>query len=403
MTPAPPAATPLATPNPATTDWVPLWNTGQTIPQTQPAVRVYRSTTQSIPNGAFTKISFDTVRYDQGPSPHWASGSPTRLTCQIPGIYQVYASIQFAPSTAGSQKMPLIYVNGTIISGVLNVAQILNASISPDTQVTSQIRLNAGDYVEAGVYQDTGSALNVLASDAGNNQFNCELGMALIGGMPGPPGIGVPSPVVNGQWIKGSGGAAIWAPITYSDLPVSLGQFNNGYSNYAADLNNCTQIGFYAFNPSTVNAPFAGYGTVHVLSLFDGTNCRQIAYQYNAEISYTRRRNDGGAWTAWYKGLPGVAGVETAAWPGQARMQVGSQSGTIGAAGHGGNSVTITLPTAWPNAHIFCIAQSWPGSTWSGYSGIISCLPNGLGAMYAQFENTASANNYTLMWLSIGY
>ena len=30
---------------------------------------------------------------------------------------------------------------------------------------------------------------------------------------------GIPLPVVNGQWIKGVGGAAVWQPIAYADLP----------------------------------------------------------------------------------------------------------------------------------------------------------------------------------------
>jgi hypothetical protein len=41
-------------------------------------------------------------------------------------------------------------------------------------------------------------------------------------GTPGAPGVGVPVPVVNGQWIKGVGGAAVWAPIQNPDLPLIL-------------------------------------------------------------------------------------------------------------------------------------------------------------------------------------
>lgn len=35
---------------------------------------------------------------------------------------------------------------------------------------------------------------------------------------PAPPGGGVPLPVVNGQWLKGVGGSAVWAPLVPSDL-----------------------------------------------------------------------------------------------------------------------------------------------------------------------------------------
>jgi hypothetical protein len=39
-------------------------------------------------------------------------------------------------------------------------------------------------------------------------------------GVAGPQGAGIPTPVVNGQWVKGTGGAAIWAAITQADLPL---------------------------------------------------------------------------------------------------------------------------------------------------------------------------------------
>jgi hypothetical protein len=40
-----------------------------------------------------------------------------------------------------------------------------------------------------------------------------------IRGPQGPAGPGVPTPVVNGQWIKGVGGAAVWSAIATADLP----------------------------------------------------------------------------------------------------------------------------------------------------------------------------------------
>lgn len=37
-------------------------------------------------------------------------------------------------------------------------------------------------------------------------------------GPAGPQGVGIPSPVVNGQWVKGVGGVAVWSPITVDDV-----------------------------------------------------------------------------------------------------------------------------------------------------------------------------------------
>lgn len=66
----------------------------------------------------------------------------------------------------------------------------------------------------------------------------------------GPVGTGVPMPVVNGQWIKGSGGVAIWSPIYPADITSgalvaadsgwhvvgAAGEpsYLNGYSNYGS-------------------------------------------------------------------------------------------------------------------------------------------------------------------------
>lgn len=39
-------------------------------------------------------------------------------------------------------------------------------------------------------------------------------------GLTGPAGIGVPTPVVNGQFVKGQSGAAVWSTIAQADLPI---------------------------------------------------------------------------------------------------------------------------------------------------------------------------------------
>lgn len=45
-----------------------------------------------------------------------------------------------------------------------------------------------------------------------------QVGPQGIQGPQGPQGIGVPAPVVNGQWIKGVGGAAVWSAIAAADV-----------------------------------------------------------------------------------------------------------------------------------------------------------------------------------------
>lgn len=41
-----------------------------------------------------------------------------------------------------------------------------------------------------------------------------------VAGPQGPQGVGIPMPVVNGSWIKGVGGAAVWTPLSFSEIPI---------------------------------------------------------------------------------------------------------------------------------------------------------------------------------------
>jgi len=106
----------------------------------------------------------------------------------------------------------------------------------------------------------------------------------------------VPNPPVNGKWVFGQGGAAIWKQIDQVDLPDNLNVKNTAY---ATDLNNCTANGWYSFQPSTANSP-GGYGYCQTMVLSGGVNYKQLAYGYNSNQRWTRRLQDNGGWGAWY-------------------------------------------------------------------------------------------------------
>lgn len=161
------------------------WSPG--LGTTSPSVRVYRSTNQSIPNaGGGANVSFDSVRYDRGPSAHWIAGSPTRLTCQVAGTYQISAFMRFQNNATGIRQVNIG------LNGVANVARAtIPATSGFQTDVppvTSLIYLNVGDYVEVALYQTSGVALNVEV----DSQDSIEFAMALVSGMPGPPGPATP-------------------------------------------------------------------------------------------------------------------------------------------------------------------------------------------------------------------
>ena len=288
-------------PNPATTDWVPMgFGLGGPIP-TQPSVRVFSSVAQSIPNNAFTSVTFDTARWDVGPSVHWSAATSTRLTCQVAGTYAITGHLTFAAAAGGTQRYAVLLLNGATYignSGVTGATVVTGPTVR--NSVTSVYRLNVGDYVELQAFQDSGAALNVNASTATTNQSSIDFEMTLVGGVPGPPGtagVGVPVPVVNGQWIKGSGGAAVWSPIAQSDLPTNLGPT----SQTVTDWNAITATGYYIATNAT-NQPAGGatqfYGYCQVWTA--GYQTQTLTELANAAVPRTYRRQQiNNTWTAW--------------------------------------------------------------------------------------------------------
>lgn len=70
------------------------------------------------------------------------------------------------------------------------------------------------------VKTSTGWANLVIQGPPGPTGSQGPQGIQGIQGPQGPAGPGVPTPVINGQWIKGVSGAAVWAPITVSDITI---------------------------------------------------------------------------------------------------------------------------------------------------------------------------------------
>lgn len=108
--------------------------------------------------------------------------------------------------------------------------------------------------------------------------------------------------VVNGQWIKGVGGAAVWAAITQADLPAPVaGQLTALPGN---DLNNIgasgAESGWYWVSAGAPNAPIAGAGYVY----FNYTsNLYRLLVFYEAVGSGAgrvfMRQLYNGAWSGW--------------------------------------------------------------------------------------------------------
>ena len=126
------------------------------------AVRVYRSTTQTISNATSTAISFDTEVYDHGNL--WAIGNPTRLVAPVNGIYLVTVGIEWVANATGTRFL-FFKKNGTTDLGPSHGQIGVATNDNQNRQVNStQVKLAATDYVEVIVNQGSGGNLNLNSS-----------------------------------------------------------------------------------------------------------------------------------------------------------------------------------------------------------------------------------------------
>ena len=123
---------------------------------TIPAVEVANSTDQPIPNSTNTPLGFDTNVYDND-AMHSTTANNTRLTAPISGIYEVTGQIAWDVG-GGTLRVARIDVDGSS-SDAIAASQAPNPTHSVYQEVTGQLHLNAGDYVELVGAQDSGASL----------------------------------------------------------------------------------------------------------------------------------------------------------------------------------------------------------------------------------------------------
>lgn len=129
--------------------------------------RCYRSTNQSINNGAWTAISFDTEQFDPY-NLHDTVTNPSRITLPNAGKYLVTGQANFVSSVAGNIRGVSIRRNGGSYLAAYYVAPIGggNETAMPTSAIIETTAAN--DYIELCVYQDSGGALNTATFGSQN-------------------------------------------------------------------------------------------------------------------------------------------------------------------------------------------------------------------------------------------
>jgi hypothetical protein len=126
-----------------------------------PAFMVHKTTSQSIPNGTYTKIQFNSVKFDTDN----AFDNSTNYRFTVPtgkdGKYLITAQAGFLSILA-----PMIfrlYLNGSAVN-----YSFLHGSGTTDNGISQTFlrNLSAGDYIEYYVYQASGGSKNIDTSDS---------------------------------------------------------------------------------------------------------------------------------------------------------------------------------------------------------------------------------------------
>ena len=120
------------------------------------SARVYNSTVLSIPNNTDTVLTFNSERWDTD-NIHSTVSNTSRLTVQTAGKYYIYGHINWANNPTGRRYVYLL-VNSITVLGTQTAPTVAN---NMNQNINTHYSLNAGDYVELLVNQDSGGTLNV--------------------------------------------------------------------------------------------------------------------------------------------------------------------------------------------------------------------------------------------------
>lgn len=140
----------------------------------KPSVRVYHSATQALSNSTATNVVFDTDVYDRW-GMHNTSTNTNRLTVQVPGIYIISASLEFAVNATGQRAYSILQFNSSdvertnLAGGSVDApAAVLGTRMAT---VTTSLVADVGDYFVLDAFQNSGGDLDITAATAALQLF----------------------------------------------------------------------------------------------------------------------------------------------------------------------------------------------------------------------------------------
>ena len=133
----------------------------------QPAFSVYKSSTQALTSGVYTKVTWSTAVFDTNSN---FSIANSRFTPTVAGYYQINYTVNLNGNVPPTSAFTGLYKNG---SQFYNFPQVVATTVYA-VAGSALIYLNGStDYVE--VYVQTSSATCSIYGDATNTWFNGSL------------------------------------------------------------------------------------------------------------------------------------------------------------------------------------------------------------------------------------
>jgi len=130
----------------------------------QPRASAYNSGTQSLANGAFQAVTFNTQDFNVG-GLHSTTTTPTRFTVPAgsSGLYLLTAQVYFPANSSGHREITFLRNGATQIGGTA-IADTPSATYGVVLTSSLPTVLDATQYVEVAAYQDTGAAMTIGSS-----------------------------------------------------------------------------------------------------------------------------------------------------------------------------------------------------------------------------------------------
>jgi len=129
-------------------------------PLTNISTRAFDSSNTSIAHNTTTILTFNSEKWDTA-GMHSTAANTSRLTAIYAGLYDIKANVRWAANGTGTRRTSIIR-NGT--GAIARQENGAKTGAGMRQIASTQWQMSTGDYVEVEVYQDSGGALNILAT-----------------------------------------------------------------------------------------------------------------------------------------------------------------------------------------------------------------------------------------------